>query len=130
MGYRVEWGGRAVAIITDTEHEPGSLDSSVLRLIENCDLFLYDSSFWDSEMERYRGFGHSTWQQAVRLAREAGARQIGFTHHAPWRTDAELDAAGRDAKEEFPDSFFAHDGQVLAFQRAKAGSTGSTGNLG
>lgn len=116
VGYRVEWGGRAVAIITDTEHEPGSVDRSVLRLIENCDLFLYDSTFWDAEMERFRGFGHSSWQQAIRLAREAGARRIGFTHHAPWRTDAELEDADREAKAEYPDSFFARDGQIIDLQ--------------
>ena len=113
VGYRVEWGGRVAAVVTDTEHQPGSLDQSVLRLIKNCDLFLYDSTFWDDEMERFRGFGHSSWQQAVRLAREAGARQVGFTHHAPWRTDAEIEAAEREAKAEYPDSFFARDGQII-----------------
>ena len=113
VGYRVEWGGRAVAIITDTEHKPGSLDPAVLRLIENCDLFLYDSSFLDAEMERFRGYGHSTWQQAIRLARKAGARQIGFIHHAPWRTDTDLDDFDRQAKAEYPESFFARDGQVI-----------------
>ncbi len=113
VGYRVEWNGRVVAIVTDTEHQPGNLDQSVLRLIKNCDLFLYDSTFWDAEMERFQGFGHSSWQQAVRLAREAGARQIGFTHHAPWRTDAEIEVAEREAKAEFPDSFFARDGQII-----------------
>ncbi|MFV2054257.1 MBL fold metallo-hydrolase [Aliiroseovarius sp. YM-037] len=113
VGYRVEWGGRAVAIITDTEHTPGSLDTSVLQLIENCDLFLYDCQFLDAEMEKYQGYGHSTWQQAVRLACESGAKTVGFIHHAPWRTDTDLDDFDHQAKAEFPKSFFARDGQVI-----------------
>lgn len=113
IGFRVEWGGRAVAMITDIEHRPGALDPTVLRLIENCDLFLYDSNYTDAEMQKFRGFGHSSWQQAIRLARKSGARQVGFIHHAQWRTDAELEDADRQAKAEFPNSFFARDGQVI-----------------
>ncbi|MGI9390549.1 MAG: MBL fold metallo-hydrolase [Boseongicola sp.] len=113
VGYRIEWAGRTVAIVTDTEHQPGVLNQSVLRLIENCDFLLYDSMFSDAEMEKFRGFGHSTWEHAIRLAREAGARKIGFIHHAPWRTDAELDDFDRQAKVEYPDSFFARDGQII-----------------
>jgi len=113
VGYRVEWGGRAVAIITDTEHMPGSLDPEVLKLIEDCNLFFYDSQFLDSEMERFSSYGHSSWQQAIRLARKSGSKQVGFIHHAPWRTDADLDEFGRQAKAEYPGCFFARDGQVI-----------------
>ena len=113
VGYRVEWGGRSVAIITDTEHTPGSLDPEVLALIEDCDLFLYDSHLLDSEMEEYRGYGHSTWQQAIRLARKSGSRKVGFIHHATWRTDTEIKEFDLQAKAEFPESFFARDGQII-----------------
>lgn len=113
VGYRVEWGGRAVAIITDTEHKPGSLDPAVLKLIEGCDLFFYDSQFLDAEMDTYCNYGHSSWQQAVRLARESGAGQVGFIHHAPWRTDTDLMEFDRQAKVEFPGAFFGWDGQVI-----------------
>ncbi len=113
VGYRVEWGGRAVAIITDTEHSPGLLDPAVLGLIDGCDLFLYDSAYTEAELVRHRGFGHSTWNQAVLLAQEARARRVGFVHHAPWRTDAELLEMEAQAKLAFPACFFARDGQII-----------------
>jgi phosphoribosyl 1,2-cyclic phosphodiesterase len=113
IGYRVEWSGRAVAIITDTEHAPGGLDPAVLGLIDGCDLFLYDSAFTEAEMASHRGFGHSTWDQAVLLARQAGARQVGFIHHAPGRTDAELLEMEAQARLVFPACFFARDGQII-----------------
>jgi phosphoribosyl 1,2-cyclic phosphodiesterase len=113
IGYRIEWGGRAVAIITDTEHVPGTLDPAVLDLIRDADLFLYDAAFTDEEFDRFRTFGHSTWQEGVRLARAAGARQVGFIHHAQWRTDAELTKIEQLARLEFPGAFCGRDLQVI-----------------
>ena len=114
VGYRVEFAGRAVAIITDTEHEPGHYDPAVLALIEGADLFLYDATFEDAEMETFRGFGHSSWQQAVRLAEAAGARRVGFVHHAKFRTDADLARIEEEAQCLHPGAFCGRDGQVIA----------------
>ena len=113
IGYRIEWGGRSVAIVLDTEHEPGILDPAILGLIQNADLFLYDATFTDEEFERFRGFGHSTWQQGVRLARAANAKQVGFVHHAKWRTDTELAKIERLAKKELAGAFCGRELQVI-----------------
>ena len=113
VGYRVEYAGRSVAIITDTEHEPGTLDPAVLRLVQGADLMLYDASFQEEEQQGYRGFGHSSWQQGVALARAAGAKSLGFIHHAHWRTDAQLGKIERLAQKEFPQSFCGRDLQVI-----------------
>ncbi|ESZ40723.1 MULTISPECIES: MBL fold metallo-hydrolase [unclassified Mesorhizobium] len=115
IGYRVEWGGRVVAVITDTEHEPGKLDPAVLGLIENADLVIYDCTYTEEEMERYRGNGHSTWQQGVKLCEAAGARGLALFHHDPARTDDELDEMEKLAKDRFAGAFAARDGQTLTF---------------
>jgi len=112
-GYRLEWQGRILAIVTDTEHVPGApLDPDVLELIAGADLFFYDCMYLDEEMERFRGFGHSTWQHAIRLARAAGARKVGFVHHSPLRTDEQLDAIALQASTEMPGAFPVRDGDV------------------
>lgn len=114
IGYRVDYGGRSVAVITDTEHEPGQLDPEVMRLIEGVDLFFYDACYLEEEMARYRGYGHSTWVQGVKLAQVAGAKRVGFLHHDPMRTDAALDAIEREAQAIFPGAFCAYDGVELS----------------
>jgi len=113
IGYRIEWGGRAVAIITDTEHLPGALDPAVLALINDVDLFVYDAAFTDEEFSRFIGYGHSTWQQGVRLAQASGARQVSLIHHSPWRTDDDLTKIERLAKKEFSGAFCGHDLQLI-----------------
>ena len=115
IGYRVEWGGRVVALITDTEHEPGKLDQAVLDLIRDADLVIYDCTYTEAEMERYRGNGHSTWQQGVKLCEAAGARGLALFHHDPTRTDEQLDEMEKLAKDRFAGAFAARDGQTLKF---------------
>ena len=120
VGYRVEWDGRAVALISDTEHVPGVLDPNVLALIQDADLVIYDANYVDEEMERYRGWGHSTWQQAIRLCEAAGARRLALFHHDKGRTDAQLGAIERNAKKRFAGAFAARDG--LTLRNLSAGS--------
>ncbi len=113
IGYRVEWGGRSFAMITDTEHTPGELDPVVMDLIRDVDLFLYDTTYLEDEIETYRGYGHSTWEQAVKLAQAAGAKRVGFMHHSPTRTDAELSEIGEMAAKRFEGAFCAYEGQTI-----------------
>ena len=113
IGYRVEWMGRVVAFITDTEHVPGETDETVLALIENADLFIYDGAFEEHELAKFKGFGHSTWQEAARLAGIANVRQTAILHHSPTRTDDMLDEMQARARAQLPSLFFARDLQTV-----------------
>jgi ribonuclease BN (tRNA processing enzyme) len=64
-------------------------------------------------MQRYQGFGHSSWEEGVRLCRAAKAKRLAIFHHSPLREDDELDKIGEDAKAEFPGAFVARQGQVV-----------------
>lgn len=114
VGYRVDWGGKSVAMIFDTDHVPGELDPAVMGLIEGADLFLYDANFTDEEFESHRSFGHSTWQQGVRLAVAAQVPRVAFLHHATFRSDAELVEIETAAQKLYPGAFCARDLQVIA----------------
>ncbi len=112
-GYRIEFAGRVVAIITDTEHTPGELDTNVLELIADADLFLYDSAYCDEEMQKYSGFGHSSWQHAIRLAEAANVKDIGLLHHSLLHADDDLDRIARLACERFPRAHVVKDAQIF-----------------
>lgn len=114
VGYRVEVSGRIVAIVTDTEHRPEAPDPAVQGLIRGADLMLYDSTFADDEMASHAGWGHSSWQEALRLARDCGVRRVGLIHHSPWREDAALDGVATQAAAGFPGAFVGRDGQRIA----------------
>lgn len=114
VGFRVEWQGRSVAYVTDTEHQPGTRDPAVLRLARDADIFIYDCNYTDEEFSQRVGWGHSTWQEGVRLADAAGARTLVLFHHDPWRSDAQVDAIARAASAARPGTVAAAEGVVLS----------------
>jgi len=93
-GYRIEWAGRSIAYVTDTEHPANGIDARVADLIEHADLVLYDANYTDAEYAAKVGWGHSTWQQAIRLANAASVRKLILFHHDPAHNDEFLDAVG------------------------------------
>jgi phosphoribosyl 1,2-cyclic phosphodiesterase len=116
VGYRVEFGDRAVAIISDTEHVEGELDPNVLMLIENADLVVYDAMYTEAELVKKRGFGHSTWQQGVKLCRAANAKKLAIFHHDPFRKDEDLARIEAEARKAFSGAFAARDGQSISIR--------------
>jgi phosphoribosyl 1,2-cyclic phosphodiesterase len=112
-GYRLEHDGKAVAYITDTEHLPGQLDRDVLRLIDHADLMIYDCTYTEDEFPAHQNWGHSTWQQAVRLADAAQVRTLVLFHHDPDHDDAFMDRVAADAARARPGTIVAHEGLVL-----------------
>jgi len=118
VGYRVNWQGYAVAYITDTEHlADGKLDENVLKLAEHADVLIYDSTYTDdeyySEKSSKVGWGHSTWQEGVRVAKVAGVKQLIVFHHDPLHNDAFLDGVGENAAKLFPNALMAKEGLAI-----------------
>lgn len=112
-GYRVEYGGRSVCYVTDTEHKQDGLDRNILKLIEGTDYFIYDSMFTDDEYPRYRGWGHSTWQQGAELADAAGVKTFVIFHHDPSHDDTFMDDIAAAAERRRPGTIVAHEGMEL-----------------
>lgn len=111
--YRLNYEGRSVCYVTDVEHEPGTLDAKVLTLIEGADLVIYDCTYSDEQFDRFKGWGHSTWQQGIRLCQRAGAKQLAIFHHDPDNDDVALDARAQQAKALWAPSFIAREGQCI-----------------
>src|SRR5574341_1878790 len=112
-GYRIEYGGRSLCYLTDTEHVPGAPDRTILELIEGADLVIYDSMYTDGEYPSYVGWGHSRWQEGVRRCRAAGAKHLAVFLHDPEHDDDMLDGIAREVARELPGSVVAKDGLVI-----------------
>jgi phosphoribosyl 1,2-cyclic phosphodiesterase len=112
-GYRVEFGGRVIAYITDTEHRPGKPDEHVMALAKGADLMIYDGNFTDEEFTTRVGWGHSTWQEGVRILAAAGAKRLAIFHHDPDHDDEFLDAVKVQATARHPGAIVAAEGMTL-----------------
>lgn len=55
-----------------------------------CRLLLFDGQYARRNYSAVTGWGHSTWEDAVEVARATGARRLLVIHHAPDRDDGQL----------------------------------------
>jgi phosphoribosyl 1,2-cyclic phosphodiesterase len=108
-GYRVEYDGRSICYVTDTEHRPGQPDPNILGLIEGSDLLIYDCTYTDAEFPRQVGWGHSTWEEGVRLARAAKVKGFAIFHHDPDHNDLFMESIEAKARAAFPGAFAARE---------------------
>jgi phosphoribosyl 1,2-cyclic phosphodiesterase len=112
-GYRVEFDNRSICYVTDTEHVPGKPDENIINLIRDADLVIYDCNFTDAEFEHYRGWGHSTWQEGVRLCKLANAKKLVVFHHDPSHDDAFMDRVAKEVEQALPGSVVAQENMVI-----------------
>jgi phosphoribosyl 1,2-cyclic phosphodiesterase len=102
LGYRFAGGagtGGSFVYISDNELGSAERYSSapdwMARLVEftrGATLLVHDATYTAQEYDRHRGWGHSTYDDAVELALSAGVQQLVLFHHKPERSDDEVDA--------------------------------------
>ena len=112
-GYRVEFNGHSICYVTDTEHTSDGLDENILALIDGADIFIYDSTYTDAEYPSHVNWGHSTWQEGVRLADEAKVKTFVVFHHDPDHDDQFMDGVAGDVARVRPGSVIAQEGMTL-----------------
>lgn len=112
-GYRIEWQGKSICYVTDTEHREGELDQNILKLIHQADIVIYDATYTNDEYPEFKGYGHSTWQEGVRLCNSAAAGQLVLFHHRPCHDDEFMEAVEKLAIAARARTVAAREGMVL-----------------
>ncbi|WP_068317052.1 MBL fold metallo-hydrolase [Polycladidibacter hongkongensis] len=113
-GYRFDVGGKSIAIITDHESGNASIDAQIEKTINGCDILIHDAMYTDAEYTHFRGYGHSTWQYVIALAKRANVKTPVIFHHEPDRTDAELRQIEVEAQQQLKTALVARDGMYLS----------------
>ena len=108
--YRVEHKGKAFVYATDTEHY-ADIDKELLRLSKAADVLVYDSQYTPEEYAGTAGtggpkvgWGHSTFDEAVKLAKAAAVQKLVLFHHDPLQSDAQVKEKERRARALFKDA--------------------------
>jgi ribonuclease BN (tRNA processing enzyme) len=113
FAFRVEHGGKVVVYATDTEHYEGRIDQGLANLAKGADIFIYDAQYTPEEYSGKKGWGHSTFEEGVKLAKHAGVKRLVLFHHDPTQNDAAVREKEKRAKALFPNVIAAHEGLVL-----------------
>ncbi|MBP7340911.1 MAG: MBL fold metallo-hydrolase [Smithellaceae bacterium] len=94
-GFKFSENGRSFVFLTDNElglrHDGGLAYEDYREFCRGADLLIHDAEYRDEEYPKKRGWGHSTIEQAVSLALDAGVPRLGLFHHNQDRVDDEVD---------------------------------------
>jgi len=111
--YRIEAEGKVLVYATDTEHDPDHPDETLVALMADADLVIYDCSYSEEELPKYQGWGHSTWNEGVKLCKLAGAKRMAMFHYSPDYNDDQVRALENEAKAAWPGAFGAKEGMEI-----------------
>lgn len=121
FGFRISDGTHAIAYLSD--HWPlsigagadglGELHPVALELADGVDLLIHDAQFLAAEFRAVSYLGHAAVEYAVALATAAGARRLALYHHAPERTDVEIDDIVRAVRGAPVETFAAAEGMTV-----------------
>ena len=92
---------------------PGNPDKNILGVIEGADLVIYDCTYTEDEWPKHVGWGHSTWNEGMRLCQAAGVKRLAIFHHDPDHDDAFMDALATEAESAWSGNFIAREGMVV-----------------
>ena len=111
-GYRITEEGKTLVYCTDVEHGD-DIDPAVVELARDADLLIHDGQYTPDELGEKKGWGHSSWAQAVEVAERAGVKRLAIFHHDPEHSDEMLLEIEKQSRERFPASFLAREGHVV-----------------
>ena len=111
-GYRYEYEGKTLVYCTDVEHGE-QIDPQVVSLACGADLLIHDAQYTPEELSHYKGWGHSSWLQAIQVAQMAGVKRLALFHHDPSHDDEFLLQEEKRCQAIFPAAFFAREGMEV-----------------
>ena len=100
LGFRLTpaKGGPSLAYVTDNELGPGghyevaaTWRKDFVAFLNGVDLLIHDAMYTPAELAVHRGWGHSTYEEAVTLAQDTGCKRLVLFHHEPEHGDGSID---------------------------------------
>lgn len=114
LGFRLETAAGIIVYATDNEPGVPKLDKSLRELAEGADVFINDAQFSPEQLATTRkGWGHSSWLDGVKIAKEVGVRNLVLFHHDPDSTDRIVDNVLRQARVDFEAVYAASEGMAM-----------------
>jgi phosphoribosyl 1,2-cyclic phosphodiesterase len=115
VAYRLDYKGKSVVYCSDNEHME-EMPRALEKMIRGCDMLIYDAAYTDDEYTGRSGngskvgWGHSTWDEAIKTAKNLRVNKLFIYHHDPMNTDKNIDRLLRERRSEFKNLHAAREG--------------------
>ena len=111
--YRIDSSDRSVLYSTDCEHPVNHINPRLIEFGKDVDLIINDAQYTETELKDRIGWGHSSYDQSIELAKSISAKKLVLFHHDPMRNDIELRKIEKDAQKKHPDLVCAKEGMEI-----------------
>jgi len=124
LGYRLDTPAGSFVYATDNEPGVAEFDGNLRELARGADVLIYDSQYSPEQLASTRkGWGHSSWLEGVKVARESKVANLVLFHHDPDSSDKAVDNFLSAARAEFPATWAASEGMSLTLTDHAMGVT-------
>ena len=113
--YRVETGSQSIVYTTDCEHPIKNLNKNVLKIAKNSDMLIHDSHFSNEDLKKFKGWGHSSYGEAINVANKANVKTLVLFHYNPSYNDDEVSHIEKEAKKIFKNTIASKQGLKIDF---------------
>ena len=110
--YRIEENGKSIVFCTDIEHG-NSVDEEVVAFCRDADLLIHDAQYTREELNQHRTWGHSSYEQALEVAKRAAVKRLILTHHDPSHSDAFLEKREKECRQQFEGALLARENMQI-----------------
>jgi len=107
--YRSQRSGKKFVFSTDIEHGE-KIDEDFISFCKNADLLIHDAQYTSEELKKRKGWGHSSFEQAIQVAEMAEVKYLVMTHHDPDHDDEFLKKIEKECQDRFKDCELAREG--------------------
>lgn len=114
IAIRIEYNNKSVVFCTDLEHQ-NDIDRKVVDLALNADLLIHEAQYTDEELQLHKGWGHSSYSQAIEVAERANVKMLAITHHDPDHDDEFLKKREKECQKRFKDCVLAREKMEIEF---------------
>jgi len=130
LGYRFNYKNKSIATVYD--HEPfrnlftdgdcakegetaaEEENEKIRQFIKDVDIVIHDAQYTKDEYLAHIGWGHCSYEHAIKNAAAMNVKQLVLFHHEPTRSDAKLDEIGKNfAGSIDPKIIIAREGMVI-----------------
>jgi phosphoribosyl 1,2-cyclic phosphodiesterase len=114
LAYRLDTGVGSIVYATDNEPGVPEFDRNLREIAHDADVLIYDAQYSPEQLSSDRkGWGHSSWLEGVKIARQAKVRDLILFHHDPDSSDKTIDGFLAAARQEFPATWAATEGMTV-----------------
>jgi len=114
LGYRLDTAAGSIVYATDNEPGVAEFDENLRQLASGADVLIYDAQYSPEQLSSTRkGWGHSSWLEGTKLARQVKARNLILFHHDPDSADQKVDQFLSASRQEFPATWAATEGMTI-----------------